>query len=181
MDIEIEYFKNSTERDPKLLMAHIQKTASAEPQPFFSTTLSLIYDKLVESIFTQPAASGSGLDKLADLERGEQSVADAEPAPAVQAPDPTSGAPSPSRPNTQPVPDPHTDPEPVPMGAVWLECFQCSERARLRDLYNGLRCPRCPPRNCGRGRPFMQCPSCSLVRGIPKDHCVRNACQARFA
>lgn len=171
MNMEIDFYRTSTGHDPKLIIGHIHKMTSAEI-PFFSTKLSLIYDTLVEKIFAQPATSGSILEKSA--KSGEQSAA--EPAATVQAPNPSD---TPLPPSPQ-APDSLPEAEPISTGAVWLECFQCNERARLQDLYHGLRCPRCPPRTRARGRPFMQCPSCNLVRGTPKDHCVRATCQARF-
>lgn len=175
--MEIECYKNSPDHDPKLLTDHILAVVSGET-PTISTTLSLVYDKLVESVFSQPIASGSGLGK--STETREQSVA--ESVPTAEASNQTSGLPSPSQPHpSQPAPDPVPDPEPIPLGAIWLECCQCRGRTRLRDLHNGLRCPRCPQRPRGKGRPFMQCPACNLIRVTPKDRCVRNACQARFA
>ena len=172
--MEIEFYKTSTKHDPKLVMDHIQRIASGETPPP-STGLSFVYDKLVERIFEHPIASGSDLGKPTEP-AGKQITT--EPCPTTaQTSDPPSRVPLPS---ILEAPDPAPPLEPIPLTAIRLECFQCGERARLRDLHNGLRCPRCPPRTHGRGRPFMQCPACNLVRGIPKDHCVRASCQARF-
>ena len=61
MTMEIEFLtSNFTEKNPKPLMKHIQRMASVGA-PFFSTTLSLIYDKLVEKVFPQTIAPGSGI------------------------------------------------------------------------------------------------------------------------
>ena len=148
--MEIEFLHRSfTEKDPKLLMEHIQRMASGEA-PFFSKTLSLVYDKLVEYASTRPVTSGSNLGKSPDI--GSQGIV--EPTPA-------------------PTPDPGSR-------MVLLKCWQCGERAMLRDLYDGLRCPVCPPRTASKGRPFMQCPMCDIVRGLPKDHCVRRSCLVGF-
>ena len=51
MDMEIESLhKSFTEKDPELLMEHIQRMAYGET-PLFATTLSFVYDKLVEKAF----------------------------------------------------------------------------------------------------------------------------------
>lgn len=183
MGTEIEFYKNSTERDSKSLMNHITRTTSSSSEaPFTPTSLSLVYDKLVERVFTQPTASDSSLGKPSTTECARSH----EPCTptVIQQPDPTPVAapsiPTQQSPNPSTVPVPELESEAVPLGAIWLECFQCSQRARLRDLFNGLRCPRCPSRPRGKGRPFMQCPACKLVRGTPKEYCVRAACQARF-
>ena len=60
MDMEIQFLhENFTEKDPKLLMDHIKKMAAREA-PFFGTTLSLVFDKLVEKTSTRPVLSGIG-------------------------------------------------------------------------------------------------------------------------
>ena len=187
MDMEIEFIHNNfTEKNPKLLMEHIWRMASGEAL-FFSTTLSLVYDGLLERVFTQ---SGSGSGKPTDI--WNQSVPKA--TPTTQTSNPTLGfyppftfnlPSSPRRQPPAPVLEFETEyvpePGPIPLGAVWLECFQCSQRARMRDLEDGLRCPRCPSRSAKKGRPFMQCPSCNQVRTMCRDNCTRLACQARFA
>ena len=175
IDLEVQFLlENFTEKDPKFLMEHIQRMASGET-PFLPSTLSLVYDKLIEKVFVRSTATGAGPGKPAGT--GGQSVK--ELAPSTQASNPTSSIKpfptSPLAPSTQ-----QAEPELVPPGAVWLECFQCGERARLRDLFDGLRCPLCPSRSLQKGRPFMQCPSCNLVRGVRRETCDRNACQARF-
>ena len=176
MEMEVEFFyKNFTEQNPKLLMDHIRRMASGEAL-FFSTTLGLIYDKLVERTFVQPAASGSGPVKSG--ETGDQS---ATCTPTTQAQGSSTNVNSPSDPSTNlPPSQQNPEPDPVPLGAVWLKCWQCGEPARMRDLFDGLRCPLCPPRSLAKGRPFMVCPSCNLVRGIRRDTCVRLACQTLF-
>jgi hypothetical protein len=176
MDLETQFLlENFTERNPKLLMEHIQRMASGET-PFLPGTLSLIYGKLIDKFFVQSTSTGSTLGK--STETGGQSAA--EPASATQVPNSTPRA----DPTPSPVPSPSTQeskPEFVPLGAVWLQCFQCGERARMRDLYNGgARCPRCPSRSRNRGRPFMQCPSCNLIRTGSRNRCLRRACQAIF-
>lgn len=173
MDMEIQFLhKSFTEKGPKLLMDHIQKMASGE-MPFFATTLSLVYDKLVEKAFLKPNPSGSGLGKPIEV----PSVADS-----------TSSVPSTSTSNNTPLPSPQPAPapnlEPVSSSTssppVWLECYQCGEPARREDLYGGLRCPDCPSRGGKRGRPFMECPICNVVRATLRDTCIKNTCGVRF-
>lgn len=175
MDLEVQFLlKHFTEKNPKLLVEHIQRMATGET-PFLPTTLSLVYDKLIQKVFLRSIATGFGPGK--PTESGGQSLT--EPAPATQASNFTSNV----DPPPTPTPPPSTQepgPEPVPLGAVWLECFQCGERARLRDLSDGTRCPRCPSRGARKGRPFMQCSACNHVRAEHRETCVRNACQARF-
>ena len=63
MDMEIQFLhKNFTKKDPELLMGHIKKMASREA-PFFATTLSLVFDKLVEKTSSRPVPTGSGFGK----------------------------------------------------------------------------------------------------------------------
>ena len=52
LDMEIQFLhERATEEDPKLMINCIQKMVSGET-PFLPTTLSLVYDKLVEKAFT---------------------------------------------------------------------------------------------------------------------------------
>lgn len=169
-DIEIEFLlRNFTEKNPKLLMEHIQKMASGEA-PFFSATLSLVYDKLVERVLTQPISPGK------PTEAGNKSAA--EPTSTTQASSPmfsfVNSAATPT------VPLPPQSPAPVPHAPVWLVCFQCGDQARMQDLPEGTRCPRCPSRSPQKGKPFMQCPLCRLVRAARHPTCVRAVCQVRF-
>ena len=72
MEIEIEFFhKNFTEKDLKLLMGHLRRMASGK-EPYFPTTLSLVYDKRFRGAFAQPVAVGVGLKKSPDT--GNQSA-----------------------------------------------------------------------------------------------------------
>lgn len=189
MDMELEFLhKNFTEKNPKQLIEHIQRMASGEA-PFFSATLGLVYDKLIERVLVQPIAADSGPGKPTNQSAVEST-------PTTKTLDPTGNICSPSMSNTplppsqqpptpapQPAPGLGSEPEqdPVPLGAVWLKCFQCSERARVKALFDGLRCPQCPSRGSKKGRPFMRCPACNLIRVVRKDFCDRTACRARFA
>jgi DNA-directed RNA polymerase subunit RPC12/RpoP len=196
MDMEIEFLhRNFTEK--KVLMEHIQRMASGEA-PFFSATLSLVYDKLVERASAQPIASGSGHGNPTEVgnQNGAEQLARTSPAPNITAVGVYSPYPytmnAPLAPSQQP-PTPAFEsrpsfdpgfvyvPDSIPLGAVWLVCLQCNGFVRMRDLYEGVRCPHCPSRGTKKGRPFMRCPSCNLVRTTCSDTCVRFACQARFA
>jgi len=182
MDMEIQFFHdNFTQKDSKLLMEHIQRMASGEA-PFFPTTLSLVYDKLVQKALAQPVPSGSGLGKSAEVE----SVAD--PCPRPQAPVPISGVPSISTSSDAPsfilqTPAPGPGPVPVPSStsspSAWLRCNKCYSPAKLEDLSDGMRCPVCPPR-LKKGRPYMHCSICSAQRSTPRDDCPSRHCRVRF-
>ena len=183
MDMEIQFLhENFTEKNPMLLMRHIQRMASGKA-PFFATTLGLVYEKLVEKAFARPVPSGSGLGKSAEVE----SVAD--PCSPLQPSISVSGAPSTSTfsnassvsPLVLQTPSPR--PEPVPPSIAprfaWVQCHRCFLPARLGDLYDGLNCPRCPPRDV-RGSAFMQCSLCRTIRISRGDTCLKPKCGARF-
>ena len=179
--MEIEFLHgNFTEKNPKLLMEHIQRMASGEA-PFFSTTLSLVYDKLVERVFTQPVVSSpSPSPSLGKpTETGIQSVAEATPSTqSSNLPDLANWWANPARsPNPLPSSPAYN---PVPYGAMCLVCSQCGNGARIQFLHEGVRCPICPSRGPKKGKPFMRCPACHLVRNDHRDTCIRFACQARF-
>ena len=148
--MEIQFLhENFTEKDSKLLMDHIQRMGSGEA-PFFSTTLSLVYDKLVEKAFPKHTSPGLGL--------GCQSVAT--PTPPVQASPSTPGIASSS--NLQapaPVPEPISS-EATIKRVEYYQCVRCHGAVSEYDLRNSLHCPRCSGtgRN-GRGKrrwSFMQ-------------------------
>jgi len=180
LDMEIQFFRETVnEMDPKLLIDHIQRMASGEA-PFFSTTLSLVYDKVVEQAFTEHTPFGPGPD---DCTEGESLV---HPTPP-QASTPTSNVPPPplastvsSSSNSQAPVSAH---EPVPTtttpNSTWLICQRCRQPARLGDLREGLCCPRCPRRGI-KARPLMQCTSCNSVRGTLRADCERRACRKIF-
>ena len=67
MVMEIQFLlKNVTGRDPKLLMDHFKKMASREA-PFFATTLSLVFDELVERTSPRPVPSSSGFREFSGI------------------------------------------------------------------------------------------------------------------
>ena len=185
MDTEIQFLHdNFTEKDSKLLMDHIQRMAAGKA-PFFATTLSLVYDKLIEKAFAQPVPSGSDFGQSAEVE----SVADS--CPRLQPSISATGAPSISTssnappvpsfvPQTPtPVPGPGLVPSSVPTRLAWLRCHRCLRSVKLEDLYDGLRCPQCPPKDI-KGPPLMQCTLCSTIRTARKDNCLKIMCGARF-
>ena len=204
MELQLLHEK-PTEKDLKSLMDYIQRMASGEA-PFFPTTLSLVYDRLVENTLANPTF-GSVPDKPA----GSQGISTPTPLPQaststsstfsfshlaintaasssnLQAPDPArriiplrpTKTPAASSSNLQ-APTPVHGPIPpvTPAGSAWLKCVQCDEHARLQDLYEGLRCPRCPEKG-KKGRPFMYCTACRVVRSVHKVICVKK-CKKKF-
>ena len=168
-----------TEKDPKLLIDRIQRMASGDA-PFFPTTLSLVYDKLLEKAFEKRTPFGPG---PGECTRGEGLI---HPAPPHAC---TSGASIPSSPAVDPntsssnLQTPASTIGPIPPittpNSTWLKCRQCGEASRLRDLRNGLYCPRCPTES-KKGKVLMWCSSCKLLRGRVKGVCERNACRKTF-
>lgn len=165
------------EKDPKSLMKYLQRMASEEA-PFFSTTLSLVYDKLVENSFPK-RPFGSVTGKPA----GGQSVFHRAPPPHISASASSVAPPSligpvvPSSNLRSPTRGP--DPPTATDNSTQLKCVRCGGFARLQDLYQGLRCPQCPENSKGR-RPIMQCPSCNAQRTMRRDSCCKKNCGKRF-
>ena len=175
MDMEIQFLlKNFTEKDPKLLMDHIRRMASGEAT-FFATTLSLVYDKLIEKAFTRPTPSSSSFEKLTE---GQGDIIQSLP---PQASSSTSIDPPPS---SLQVPSPEPEHEPAPSSTTppraWLRCNQCGNLAGIGDLYDGDRCPECPSRGVKRGRPHMYCQLCNATQILHRADCARRACRAIF-
>ena len=171
-DIEIDFLlKHFAEKDPKLLMDHIQEMGSGKAQ-FFPATLSSLYYKLVGRAFARPAALGSGAGKSTGV--GGQAQGAPEPNAAAQASSSTSSGSLPS----QQIPE--TVSEPELLRGPYLRCLKCHQPAKLQDLHDGMRCPRCPSRGPAKGRPYMECPYCNSVRATPGPYCVRKACRVQF-
>ena len=182
MDIEIQLFHESfAEKDPKLFLEHIQRMTSGEA-PFFATTLSLVYDKLVEKAFARPTPSDSGVGKSPEVQNVADPCSPFQASTSIPAVSSTASTNGPSSNPQAPAPDP--EPEPIPSGTspplAWLRCFQCRELATLEDLYTGMRCPACPSRGGKRGRPYMQCTLCRTMRTEPGSNCQKILCGARF-
>jgi len=182
LDTEIQFFhERVTKNDPKLLIDCIQRMASGEA-PFFPTTLSLVYDKLVEKAFTKQSPFGSGPEVFSAGDNyfvkptafpEASAFTFSIPPPLIadtvasssnlQAPASTCG---PAPPSTTP-------------NSTWLKCVQCGEVARLRDLRGGLRCPKCP--KAGKiPAPLMKCTSCNAVHESRREDCAKKKCRKRF-
>ena len=183
MDMEIEFFlKNFDEKDPRLLMGHIQKMASGEAQ-FLSETLSLVYDRFFENNLRPPVPSSSGLGTPPVT--GGQDISGSTHAiqastPIVQQPDPTPNQSSSSTFGIAFPPSPQVSAPTLGPRVARLRCCSCGVFVRPEDLYNGMRCPICPERSAAKGRPRVKCELCHASRDAPKDICVNRKCQARF-
>jgi len=184
MDMEIQFLHDSfTERDPRLLMGHIQRMAFGEA-PFFAATLGLVYEKLVEKAFARPVPSGFGFGKSVEVE----SVAD--PCSTLQASSSVSGTPQTSTSSnassvSSSVPKtPSRRPKPVSpsvgLRLAWVQCHRCFFSAGLGDLSDGLYCPQCPPEDL-RGSLSMQCSLCGTIRTARRDICPKLGCGAIFS
>ena len=159
-------------------MDHIRRMGSREA-PFFPETLGLVYRKLIEKTFTRPVPSGfvevQVVGDPAPPPKASASISSVPPAlirtGGTQPSSPLPPIPSPTPPRVPSVPPPRL---------ASLLCNQCGGCEKLTNLYDGTRCPRCPERVDGRGRPYMQCGLCSVVRVTPRATCVRQLCQANF-
>jgi len=178
LDMEIQVFHEKvTEFDPKWLIDRIQRMASGEA-PFFPTTLSCVYDELLEKAFAKCIPFGPG---PGGCDEGESLI---HPAPP-QASTPTSNIPPPpiaSSSNLQALAPTHL---PVPSitnpNLTWLKCRQCDGASQLRDLRKGMYCPQCPAGTPKMKRKIlMQCSSCNLLRGKSVSSCERRVCKKRF-
>jgi len=163
LDMEVQAFhERVTEKDPKLLIDHLQRMASGEA-PFFSTTLSLVYNKLFETAFPKwtplrPAPCGS-----------TESNGPIYPTPPPQASTSNSKAPAVARTPVRPIQNPNS---------TGLKCRQCHRVSPLRNLREGLRCPLCPLGK--KGTTLMRCASCGILRGTPKTRCEKKKCGKSF-
>jgi len=182
LDMEIRtLYETFIEKDPKLLTDHVRRMASNEA-PFFSTTLSLIYDGMVERAFQKWASS---FDVSGTFE--SQSLPNPTP---PQAPTPALSnisVPTPILPSssTLRVPAPVFVPASSSTSTcALLRCIQCRRYVRLGDLYDGLRCPQCPATGRDgtgkRGRPLMLCGSCGQMRTTRVGNCPKGKCGKGF-
>jgi hypothetical protein len=181
--MEIKFLHEKfTEKDPKLLLNHIQRMASGEA-PFFPTTLSLVYGKMVENAFTKRAPSNfgpgdcTGNQSLVDLPSPPQASISTPGIPSSSTIGPTASSSSLQAPASTHGPLSIA----TPANSTWLQCVQCNERARLQDLYDGLRCPLCPGMGGRRRRrPIMRCVSCNAERFTCRDDCRQKLCRRKF-
>jgi hypothetical protein len=71
MEVEIDFLHRTlAKKGPKLLMDHIQSMGSAE-FTFYATTLSLVYDRLVQKVLQTHISFGTG---AGDPPGGVQSI-----------------------------------------------------------------------------------------------------------
>ena len=178
MDMEIEVlYQNFIKKDPKLLMDYIRNVASGEAV-FFPTTLSLVYDRLIGRVFPKEPVSSPKVEKDPWDSLGQDSWGqDYDTKNPFQASSPTStAAPFFSWTPTVP-PSTLTDQKMV-------KCVRCRKQARLEQLYEGLHCPWCSEDGRNgmgvKGRPYMTCSGCSLLRIMRIGTCQRGSCGATF-
>ena len=175
LDMEIQFIRER-EMDHQLLIDHIRRMASGGA-PFFPTTLSLVYDKLVEKALTERTF----FDRFLEVARGAR----VSPAPRAST---SSSIASPSiigcaasSSNLQ-AHAPTRRPAPLPTTAklTGLRCVRCGAVARLQDLYAGLYCPQCQKGRRAERRAFMECRTCGVWRTMQRDDCCRKDCGRRF-
>ena len=182
MDLEIEYLNNNLtkENSKKLLMEHIERMASGEA-PFFSTTLSLVYDTLVEESSPQTTASGSHPGKSPGTgDQGVTGSTDHATNPASHANPPSTSTPTVTSPPSPQTSSPTLGSPSTAARLVWLECTKCGGYWGLKDLYEGVHCPRCPEMSVQEGRPRMKCRSCNVTLETERADCINRNCRARF-
>ena len=173
LETEIRFLREKfTEKDHKSLMDQIQRMASEET-PFFPTTFSLVYDKLLEDALSALAPNVASFSvpnvTLSFTHNGTLPS--------------THNAAFPSASSIISSSNLH-----VSLNATkeWVGLI-CARRrcvASVHDLYDGLHCPRCPDtgRN-GRGekgRPFMRCTKCNTLRDRRRNVCLGSKCGRQF-
>lgn len=202
MNMEIEFLhRNFAGEKPKVLMDHTQRMASGGA-PFFSTTLSLVYDKLVEKTFAQATASSSGLGNSSWGEgQGVMNSTNQASGLASQVLNPTGQVSNPTNqvlgptnqmtnpathfnppwtptptftlPTNQQTTTPTPEPSSAPARFAWLRCTKCGTISRLRNLVQGMHCSVCPVWDMKHGRPKFHM-KCQLCGIIREKH--RNDC-----
>jgi DNA-directed RNA polymerase subunit RPC12/RpoP len=133
--------------------------------------------KLVEEPCPRKIASGSHLGKSAGA--GGQGVTDRTTKPASHVNPPPASTPTVTLPSSS-----QTTPTPRPSGTAaqvaWLECTRCGTYSRLKDLYEGMRCPICPERSVKKGRPRMKCQLCNVTPVVYRMDCANRKCRVKF-
>jgi len=172
--MEIQFLhEKAIKKDPKLLTGCIRKMGSGEA-PFFPTTLSLVYDTLVERAFTthDPGPSCTeGQTSVRPVPPSQPSTSTLKVNPPPTVHPPASSSKLRSRAST-------CEPGPLTTAtrSAWLKCVRCHEVAWLRDLHEGLYCPRCPGDWVG----LMRCTVCNLLRTQKRGDCSENTCRRTF-
>jgi hypothetical protein len=181
--MEIQFFhERFTEKDPKLLIDYVGRMASGEA-PFFPTTLSLVYDKLVENAFPKHIPSGLGPGGFTLGSSTSTSNVASSSTLAVTSPPVVSFVSSPDL--QPPAPSPGL---PLNAATKWagLTCVRigCGRITSIYDLYEGLHCPYCPETgkngSLETGRPFMRCTQCNTLRDVHVKVCSKPKCSSRF-
>lgn len=179
--MEIQFLhENVVEKDPKLLIDRLQKMASGEA-PFFPTTLSLVYDKLVEKAFTKHTPFGPGPGDCTEGHGVIYTTPSQASTSTSNIDSSTTVGPAASPSNLQdPVSTPGPNLSTTTAQLARLKCTRCGEVALLRDLYRDLYCPLCPESVKKGRRALMECTVCGVVRGMNRDDCIRKICRRRF-
>ena len=143
MNMEIQFLhENFAGKDPKLLANHIRRLGSGGAQ-LFPTTLSLVFDMLIEKTVPPPVPPRSGLGKSFEI---QETAVHTTPPRASTSTFPTSASPFPypypslaesaswsrlaslPRLASQPVPPNNQHP------LTWLVCSKCGQRAFSVEL-----------------------------------------------
>ena len=194
MEMEIEALcQNFAKKDPKLLVGYVRSAASGEV-PFFPVTLSLVYGKLAGTAFPKGSSDSnpenpregltitttpnpfqaSGIASVTALPTASDDSSSTAPTPAFTRPTAT----IPVSPFNRGL----TTLTSTPTNQSSLMCVRCRGYPQLEQLYNRLHCPWCPKTGKNglgvRGRPFMACSECNLLRTARVDKCLR--CGATF-
>jgi len=194
--MEIRFLHETfTEKDPELLIDHIQRMVSGEA-PFFPTTLSLVYDRLVEQTFPKHISPGPGLWGLTKgqnittptpVHTSAFAFGITSPSTPITTPPPiTTIHPLPARRASLLVPPPILRPaSPNPtIRPAGLRCIRCHRVKSINNLYNNLHCPQCPANGRNgkgeKGRPFMCCTKCGALRDKPTGACSKPKCRRQF-
>jgi len=182
--MEIQFLHEQfTEKDPKLLMDHIQRMASGEA-PFFPTALSLVYDKLIEKAFARHIPPGFDPEKPT-WGQIMTTVPPAQASTSASSIDPPPNFSVPSFPSPQaPAPVPGPVPPSTFIRQTTLKCVRCFRIRSVHDLYDGLHCPVCPETGRNgkgeKGRPFLRCTGCSLLKETHGIFCHNPVCNGQF-
>ena len=176
MEIEVLY-RNFLKNDPKQLMDYIQRVASGEA-PFFPTTLSLVFEKLIGTKFPKPDSEQPPEGQNVTTSNPVQASSSTVVAPASIS---TSNGGSSTTPTVTPPPtiSPLAYPPPN-AGKMWLRCVRCRECTRVANLTGGLRCPWCLPLVMQMKEASMACTGCGRKRTGRVDTCTAADCRAIF-
>ena len=183
MEIEVLY-QNFIKNDPKHLVDYIQRVASGEA-PFFPTTLSLVFEKLIgtklpksdsekslegQNVTTPRPAQASSSTSIVAPSSISTSNASSSTTPTVTRP-PVAIPPAFPISVARPLPGPDQK---------WLLCRVCRGFTRVAYLSGGLHCPRCRPVVKKIKQALMVCTGCGRKRATTVNTCIGATCRARF-